>query len=374
MSKGKSIEALALEAVGLEKDDVSRPELNRLVREFVAAGRDAVRTSIASPLAAARILVRTSDRLSRARQRLGESTRPGHRPMIVDDSWRALEHALLRHRDRLLRYPGAIGLTMGHRRHDGRETGQRCITVFVRKKWSRSALERRGWPALPRFVRVRDGGRVRVDVEELGPVELQAMAGSSIGPRNDSAEGTLGAFGRDRASGRSVAFTAMHVAGETLRNFPAPGVPPIDFVSPALSSIPFGTLLRGTRRGVDAAAILLTPASQAQDPAPFGPVKGWRPLSFPGDIGTAAKLWGARTGFATGVVTEPGVFLGPEYPIDFAIIADIPTRGGDSGAALLDSDNWVLGFLHGAAPRKGPNARVFVPASVFLDRLQCDLP
>jgi hypothetical protein len=208
----------------------------------------------------------------------------------------------------------------------------------------------------------------------MGAVETLAAAGSSIGPHGEKAEGTLGAFGHDRFSGRPVAFTAMHVAHETLMAFPGDGHPTIRFVSPFTSGSVFGRLLRGTRHHVDAAAIELVPDSQERLPSPFGEVRGWRPLSFPADVGTPVKLWGARTGFATGVVTDPGVFLAPSFLIDFAIIAEIPTRRGDSGAALLDNDNWVLGFLHAAAPRKGPHARLFVPASAFLASLGCDLP
>jgi hypothetical protein len=281
----------------------------------------------------------------------------------------------MENKERLMRYPDVVGLKPGFRIEGGKHTDEPCVTVFVRRKWTSETLRKRARPEVPRYLEAPDGSRILTDVIELGRLETQASAGSSIGGRGDQGEGTLGAFGHDKVSGKPVAFTAMHVVSETLQRFPAAGVGPIDFVSPARTSSVFGTLVRGVRPRVDAASIELTPPDQPRTPSPLGESKGWRRLTFPGDVGAGVKLFGAKSHMLLGAIRDPGVFLDPnEYSIDFAIIADIPTRRGDSGAALLDGDNFLLGFLHGAAPRLGETARLFVPAGRFLDDVGAALP
>ena len=70
-----------------------------------------------------------------------------------------------------------------------------------------------------------------------------------------------------------------------------------------------------------------------------------------------------------GVIEHPFVVL-PEFGLDGAILVHISSRKGDSGAALVDQQNLVLGFLVGASG----SLRVFCPAGMMLSRLGCDIP
>jgi hypothetical protein len=184
--------------------------------------------------------------------------------------------------------------------------------------------------------------------------------------------GTLGTFAVD-VTGNLVALTAMHVTGE--REFP-PGNP-IGIVSPSRiegGARPFGIVMRGTRSGIDAAKIsVLDPSSVTTDIAEIGAVRGWRPLSNPGDRNTAVRMFGARTGHAVvGRIVEPMVEL-PQYGLDAAILVDIPSVNGDSGAAIVDNEHLVLGLLIGESSQLH-GLRVFNPISRVLAQLGCNIP
>ena len=252
----------------------------------------------------------------------------------------------------------------------GLPTGELCLTVFVTKKLSPEDLKAAGLRKLPKSIKVGNR-RLPIDVVELGTIELHVLVGASMGPANLASEGTIGAFATDLATGKMVAITAMHVTG--VNEFPNGGPAP-QFVVPSsrlnLPTAPLGPLLFGTRSGIDAAKIEVTNPENAAPIAPgIGTLSGWRPVVFPGDENTSVRMVGAVSGLTRGVLLHVDVPL-PDINLDSAILADIPSQAGDSGAPLLDAQNHILGFLVG---QSSSGLRVFSPAGMVMNILQCDI-
>jgi hypothetical protein len=83
-------------------------------------------------------------------------------------------------------------------------------------------------------------------------------------------------------------------------------------------------------------------------------------------------MFGAQSRLVAGQIRNPSVDLPSENLAD-AILVNIPSVKGDSGAALVDSDNLVLGILVGRF--NGPEGgAVFSPIGPVLDALGCDIP
>jgi hypothetical protein len=132
----------------------------------------------------------------------------------------------------------------------------------------------------------------------------------------------------------------------------------------------FGAAVQGTLSGIDGCKIELAPTSSLDRRIKgIGLIRGWRPVLVPGDKGIAVRMFGTATGFSTGTIEHPMVSM-PEFGLDGAILVNIATRKGDSGAALVDRDNFLLGYLVGQAG----NLRVFCPAGLMLRKLGCDIP
>ncbi len=331
----RTVEAIVRHAVGQRRAQrLSKPEIDRLVRDFVSAGRDAVWLRFAAPRRAADLAAKARYTLGRARDRLAETTRPGDE-FFVERAWRGLMGALERNRNRLLSHPGAVGLMVSHRRRGGTEVTEPCVVVLVDRKRRLDELATMGVKPLPSSVRGPEGARFPVDVIQVGKLEQQARAGEPIAPDlPDASTGTLGAFGRDQATDQIVAITAMHVAGGSLMSYPSPSAPEIreHLVD---SRRPFGRLLRGSRIGTDAAAVLLN-ADEATQSWPLGPVRGWRSLLVPGDRGTRVRMYGAASRF---LICRRRPQEGQEPPATSSVGA--PTSDAHPGANAA----WLAGFV-----------------------------
>lgn len=358
--------SLLREIARIERQEVSEQQLRIRALLYLQHGRQQV---LEGAQAAAAAMVDAREAMRRARATLAAATDNTSPIYFADPAWSRLVAALQRHRDMLLAFPGVMGVGPAYRRRKHTRMAELCVAVYVREK--RTATELDGVAHIPPSVEADDGVPVPTDVVALGTMRRQRFAGGSLGPQNKHLRGTIGAYGRDAVTGDLVAITAMHVAGRKER-----GNGEVEFVSPSIvegGDQHLGFLQRGTQTRIDAATVRITPPTAPVNELPgIGAIKGWRPVSIPGDYDTPVRMWGAKTGaVVAGVITEPLVFL-PKQRLDAVIMANIPSQGGDSGAALLDADNYVLGFLVGKVA--GLNgARLFSPAPLVLSLLVCDL-
>lgn len=309
-----------------------------------------------------------------ARQRLAKATRPDAPSVYVEPRYRWAFNALEEHRERLTRIPGVLGLCVGRRLKDGLPTGELCLTVLVAEKLASSALQVRKLQGLPKYIAYRKR-RLRIDVLAVGTLERQVVAGTSTGPQDVQNEGTIGAFARELGTNAMVAITAMHVTG--ISEFPNGQAPPVFAIPSTRRGLPtqvLGSLTFGTMIGVDAAKIRLDDPADAANILPgIGTISGWRPVTYPGDEQASVRMVGALSGLTAGTIVHPAVVM-PTIGLDAAILANIPSQEGDSGAALIDAQNHVLGFLVGRATGAlYANLRIFSPAQAVLNVLACDI-
>jgi hypothetical protein len=149
-----------------------------------------------------------------------------------------------------------------------------------------------------------------------------------------------------------------------------------EFVSPSElegNAVRFGHFLRGYIKRIDAAAVVVEGNVTAQARiVGVGAVRGARPLVDPADRYIAVSMYGAATARRViGRIEVPSVRI-PKLSLDDAIMASIPAEEGDSGAALVDNDGFVLGLLKGYYTG-GDQLRVFTPMPAVLKKLKCRL-
>jgi hypothetical protein len=330
------------------------------------------RSVAAAAVRAAADLAAASKAFADAQRRLARASSPGDPWCVVAPAWEWAHELMEERREKLLAQPGVAGVGLSFRLRGGHPTGQPCLTVYVRREAGRPELATAKGERPPKSVR-QGKRRLPVEVVELGALKRHVSAGASLGELGAGERGTLGALAKDLDTGDTVAITAMHVT--TFATFPAGGAPAPELISPMPGGQPFATLLQGTMTGTDAAKLALTvqqpPVSNL--PPPIGTIKGWRPIAYPGDQGTPVKMFGAVSGFQTGYVVHPIASL-PAESLDAAILVHVFSQGGDSGAALVDHEGLVLGFLVGEGGPQLQNLRVFTPASLVLATLRCDIP
>lgn len=321
---------------------------------------------------------RAQRELSAARRRLAKATFNDAPHVVVQPRYRAAHAAARALGEKLRGAPGIVGVALGRVMKAGMPTGEPCVTVLVTEKLGLDELRRSDRRRLPKSVKAGKG-RLRVDVVAVGTYRPHVLAGTSLGPVVDAngstSEGTIGAFATDLTSGDLVAITAMHVTGLTA--FPNGGPPPRFVIPSPMQQQPttaLGVLLAGTRSGVDAAKISLDAPGDAASFIPgVGAVAGWRPATFPGDQNASVRMAGAVSGVTHGAIIHVDVSL-PDIGMEGAILADIPSVPGDSGAPLLDAENHILGFLAGELTGATyANLRAFSPVALVLSLLQCDI-
>jgi hypothetical protein len=319
--------------------------------------------------AAVHSLVAAHDALAEARAQLAAASRPGdfaslraHAEPEVADAFDS--------QPRELRGKRVVGSAITTRRRGGVDTGEPALAVYVTRKVTPRTLARSGEALLPRSVTLH-GREVPVDVVEFGKLERLVACGSSLGITRESrrSSGTLGVIARDNVTQAPVALTAMHVfdrlgyrKGDEVEVFcPRHG----DDGSTALGRFEGGTMKR-----VDAARVSFLDPSAAQ---PFikgiGPIRGWRPLVDPLDRNIPVRMFGARTGFQKGTIDTVEARL-DEADLVPCLFAKIDGDEGDSGAALVDDDGFVLGILVGRSISLG--VRVFSPIGLVLSMMGCD--
>lgn len=313
--------------------------------------------------------------LAAARRGMARTTTPEGPAFYVDPKWRWAQRLVEARTPALLRYPGVVGVGLGTKVTGRKDTKLPCATIFVRRKQSPRVLKKERARVLPRTIR-QGKRRLPTDIVAIGTLARQTSAGQSCSVTTGvTRTGTIGAPAVDTAAGGPVFITAMHVTGHS--ELPAGSGVVVPVNAPSLRDIPgapvIGHVLEGSRTGIDAAKVLINPPHVVLPEVPMiGPIRGWRPLTFPGDKGAAVVLFGATSRAPQhGLIVNPSVFM-DGFGLDVAItVSGLETRAGDSGAALLDREHLVLGFLVGVA---AGGLRVFCPASLVLRRLGCDIP
>lgn len=326
-----------------------------------------------------RELDRAKRELIAARDRLEASSSPSDPHVLVAPRVRWAHNLASERWEDLQKIPGVAGYAVGQRQRAGIEEPELTLIVYVRKKRSAEYLRKHRVTPLPKTVSKR-GKVLPVDVQELGVIHHQsaAVAGASLGrapsPRT---KGTLGAPAIDNVTKNVVAIASMHVFGPG--DFTANGIPAIPATVPSKLDNPnapvFAAVVLGKRTVVDAAKLVLAPGNTVQPFIPqIGAIRGWRPIHDPGDKNTSVRLFGASTGFHRGVIVAPRVNLSQSRYRDVILVGGMETQDGDSGAAMVDSQNHILGFLIGRARGKFEGLRVFCPVGLVLSLLSCDIP
>lgn len=342
-------------------------ETASLARACACVGWAAVLARSGRPGQISRALEILAEEADRARRHLARRTKPGSRAYYVSGEWRYCYQSILRDREMLDGHPDVIGYGLCYRRRGGQRTAEKCVTVAVRQKLAPAELT--DHRKVPIELATRTNGNIPTDVVEAGAIEPQASVGSSVGPIGTMDEGTVGAFGFDlTTSGNAwVAFTAMHVTDR-------PGF----YTCPSRADNPhapvLGTLLRGDIKRVDASIVSVDSPTAANHDLPDGTkLRGWRPVSYPSDIGSAVRMFGQASGEQHGVIVWPFVSF-PKWGVEAGILARIASKDGDSGAVLLDSKGLVLGILKGRMPFDGESLAIYSSIALVLEVLECDIP
>lgn len=358
--------------LGASDGELSERQLQRLARRFFAAGTAAIQAQRGSVRDSASAMRLHRQMLREARARLAASSRPEQAGILHSGPFQRIQSVLHHHWKRLRDYPNVVGYGAGFRYVEGVKTNERCASILVSKKIPLEQLKRVRATPLPKMLR-KDDHAVYVDVVEVGELKLHAAPGDRIAPQSNLVnDATLGLFATDNDTGVSLALTAMHAAG-SLQQYPPDTGPasPIDFVLDSNGGqVALGRLLRGTCQGIDAAAIQLDSALQPTRSFPkIGEVTSWRHLDPEADQELPVQMFGARTGQVMhGVVKNTQVYL-PGQNLGPAIQVEISAQGGDSGAALLDRDRFVLGLLVSGTTAM----QFFSPMGNILHALSCDV-
>jgi hypothetical protein len=318
---------------------------------------------------AARQVARARAQLNVARRKLARYSKVGiPAKAVLTGPWERAQKVLDARRQALRAYPGVVGLALGHRHRDGIEHDEICITVFVAEKHSEDELRRSKTKRLPAAVSVK-GDRIPIDVIALKPLKPHGADDviASIGRQaNPITAGTIGALGEDLGNNRPVLITAMHVTDE--QTFSGPVAMTVPSLVDSAGAPAVGTLTGGTTVEVDAAKIEVNDLSAVTPLLPPGLIQGWRTISD--DVNTVVRMYGRTSHGQSGVIK----FIDADvFDFKHTLLVKIVSDSGDSGAAILDNANLVLGFLYGLAPADFGDLRVFCPASLVLDKLHCDI-
>ncbi|MEE8556844.1 MAG: hypothetical protein V3T14_03055 [Myxococcota bacterium] len=301
-----------------------------------------------------------------------------------------LRRALESHREALLRCPQVVATGIGYKVTGGQTTGTLCIICSVTEK--RDLSELGPGERVPRTV---DG--VPTDVVRSGPIHAlesstdrlrPAPGGVSIG-HVDITAGTLGCLVR---RGREVFILSNnHVLANSNDGRPGDAVlqpgpldggqPSNDRIAELAEFVPIAfvgaksncraasrtvAVLNWVARLLGATTRFRAVAGQAIEnlvdaalARPFregdvsgeileiGPIKG----SARAELGLAVKKSGRTTGFTTGVIEQIDVTVDVQYGagrvarFSDQLLAGPMSQGGDSGSAVLDEQDRLVGLL-----------------------------
>jgi hypothetical protein len=301
-----------------------------------------------------------------------------------------IRETLKRNRHQLLKRSNVIGTGVGYKTTGGQKTPTLSIVCSVTEKVAASRLSSRDM--VP--TRLDD---TPTDVVQTGPIRaLQsttdrlrpAPGGVSIGHRDITA-GTLGCL--VQKDGQKLILSNNHVLansnhaeiGDPILQ-PGPydgGTYPADYIAALADFVPINIIglpgdcpiatgiarllnvlarllgsqirMQATNQQalenlVDAAiARPLNPEDVTEEILQVGTIQG----TTPGELGMAIKKSGRTTGLTTGTIEQVDVSVNVQYgPGQIAMFTDqlmagAMSQGGDSGSAVLDDNNRIVGLL-----------------------------
>jgi hypothetical protein len=303
--------------------------------------------------------------------------KPGRESEDIDTAaehalWAVLGATLKMHGEQLARHAGVVGTGLAYRRRGGRVTSEGCLTVYVERKRTLPELRRARIPAVPTWLQPAPGLRVPVDVVEVGVLTHHVACGARLGSRGlgiGDHWGTLGMVATDRATGRPVALTSMHITGR-LRHPPGEPLRFTTFDQAEGRAVPLGLLVAGTTEGVDAAKISIDPPTRVVNSLPgIGRLRPPRAICD-ADLRRPVHLYGARSQYQAGFITDVYADF-PRDGLSGAFLVSMTCAHGDSGAVCCDLRGTVLG-LHVGSLTGVPRTQVFCPIQRVLSALDCE--
>ena len=291
-----------------------------------------------------------------------------------------------KHEDRLLRMRNVVGVGIGNKVVDGKDTGRKCVRVYVSSKEDMRSLKRRD--IVPYSV-----GTVETDVIEIGKIKAfvykermrPTHCGISIGHIKVSA-GTLGCLVRDSITQELLILSNNHVLANSNK-----GKVEDDILQPGTydggtASDLIGTLLRFVKIEVRswwqfwkkepknivdcAVAQLLDDGDVLPDILEVGIPKGVATVQ----VGTKLQKTGRTTGHTKGEVLDEDVTVSVDYGsfiarFEHQIMAGDMSAGGDSGSLVLDSDKNAVGLLFAGSSK----STIINPIQQVLNKLNVQL-
>ena len=277
---------------------------------------------------------------------------------------------------------GISGIGVALRISGGEQTSELAICVRVRAKRDLSSSAPAWIPPTLRLPGI--AGAVPLDVVECGPLQLQnAVVGDAISEFGRVPWGTLGCLveAGGALAGRLLVLTCSHVLpgakGSPVEWLGFPGRD--DAARVVLGRLEERTVLRpatATERYPNLYEVSLAAVSDLaidDDLRTIGPPSALR--VSPVAVGDRVRLWGARSGLCEGRVTavDQSHMLdidGIEHGFQKLVLYDAPTKDGDSGAAVLDTQNRVVGLHMGRVA----GAAVMMPIGPIVRRYSLRLP
>jgi len=296
-------------------------------------------------------------------------------------TWDRIRVAKAKFEALLLRKANVVGVGVGRKIVDGKETDEPAVIVFVERKLPEDRLRKED--VIPKAL-----DEVKTDVIETGKIKAQAAAprartdrwrpapgGVSVGHYRITA-GTLG--GVVRRGGRRFILSNNHVLADSNRARPGdpvlqPGPADGGTREDAIATLETFVRLRfdAPDRGFTAflrrlaARLGFRPAAQAPanlvDAAIARPVRDdavdesvlglGRPAGIAeAGVGDTVRKSGRTTGLTEGRVLATDATLQIEYDADVAtftdqIVAGPMSQGGDSGSLVVDREGRAVGLL-----------------------------
>lgn len=267
--------------------------------------------------------------------------------------------------DKIFKLKNVVGVGIGKKIVNNKETDQQCIRVYVSKKKPIKELSKKD--LVPKNI-----FDIETDVIEIGEIKAlsykeymrPAKCGISIGHFRVSA-GTLGCLVKDKTTQKILILSNNHVLAQNNKaksgdNILQPG--PYDGGS---DSTLIGNLLRfieiktkkwwaylafwikEPKNKVDCAvAIPIDEKEVLPEILEIGVPKGIASVK----IGTPLQKTGRTTGYTKGIVIDDDVTVSVNYgdfiaKFEHQVMADAMSAGGDSGSLVLDENKKAIGLL-----------------------------